>query len=228
MISVRLLDSYREFQNTDALKALEKSRTGASLTGSIPVSFPESYPFSLLAQAPGVTPDLQTASTTTVSTPVFNCSLAEVAVVFLVLVSSSPKKHIINFLEASLEIEGKDNFSNLVSQFFKVSCSILDNEAFPASWLNINVLAHKVLVKMADPVTILLEKSFIPDQDEAYQFNTELWREALHMLLQLLSSDQLMIEEFSPQVSQSVNPVGCRILICWSSLEMQSCLAPGG
>ena len=202
---VRLLESYREFQNTDAIKVLEKSRSGTSFNSSIPVSFPESYPFSLLAQAPGSSPDPHSASTTTVNMPVFNCSLAEVAVVFLVLISSSPKKHIINFLEFSLEIEGKDNYSSLISQFFKVACSILDNEAFPASWLNVNILAHKVLVKMADPVTILLEKNFIPDQEEAYLFNVELWREALHMLLKLMASDQLMIEEFSPQVCLPTN-----------------------
>lgn len=130
----------------------------------------------------------------------FNCSLAEIAIVFLVLVLSSPKKDILNFLEASLEIEGKENFASLISGFFTVACSILDNEAFPSSWLNVNILAHKVLIKMADPVARLLERDFIPDQEEAYQFNSRLWKEALYMLLKLLSSEQLVIEEFSPQV----------------------------
>lgn len=164
------------------------------------MSFPESYPFFLLAHLPITDRDLSSASTQSVSTTYFNCGLSETAIVFLVLVLSSPKKDILNFLEDSLEIEGQDNFSNMVIHFFKVACSILDNEAFPSTWLNVSVLAHKVLIKMADPISTLLERDFIPDQEDADQFRPNLWREALHMLLKLLSSEQLVIEEFSPQV----------------------------
>lgn len=119
---------------------------------------------------------------------------------FLVLVLSSPRKHVLNFLESSLEIEGRDNFATLLSQFFKVSTSILDNDAFPSSWLNVNILAHIVLIKMMDPVASLLERDFIPDQDATFSFDARLWREGFYMLLKLLSSEQLVIEEFSPQV----------------------------
>lgn len=154
----------------------------------------------------------------------YNCTLAEIGVVFLVLVLSASKKDIYNFLESSLEIEGKDNFSNLILSFFKVSCSILDNEAFPSTWLNVNILAHKVLTKIAEPIAQLLERDFIPDQAQAQAFNANLWREALYMLLRLLSSDQLVIEEFSPQVSLLGDC--CQTdLIRRSKLETQSCLA---
>lgn len=198
--TARLLDSYREFQNQDSLTVLERTRTGQALAAPIPVSFPESYPFSLFSHAPNTEREISVASTPSVQVSVFNCTLAEIAIVFLVLVLSSPKKDIFNFLESSLEIEGKDNFANLISAFLKVACSVLDNEAFPSTWLNVNILAHKVLIKMADPVARLLERDFIPDQEESDQFNSNLWREVLHMLLKLLSSDQLVIEEFSPQV----------------------------
>ena len=185
------------------MRALERTRSGQSLAAPVPISFPESYPFSLFALAPSSDRGVSTAtnSSQSIQGALFNCSLAEIAVVFLVLVLSSPKKDILNFLEASLEIEGKENFANLISGFFKVGCSILDNEAFPSNWLNVNILAHKVLIKMADPVAKLLERDFIPEQDETEQFNATLWKEALYMLLKLLSSEQLVIEEFSPQVS---------------------------
>ena len=88
----------------------------------------------------------------------------------------------------------------MISSFFKVACSILDNEPFPSTWLNVNILAHEVLIKMMDPVARLLERDFIPDQEEAHLFNTSLWREALYTLLKLLSSEHLVIEEFSHQV----------------------------
>lgn len=140
-------------------------------------------------------------SSQSIQAPLFNCALAELAIVFLVLVLSSPKKDMVNFLEASLEIEGKEHFSHLISSFFKVACSILDNEPFPNIWLNVNILAHEVLIKMTDPVAKLMERDFIPGQEEAHLFNTSLWREALYTLLKLLSSEQVVIEEFSPQVS---------------------------
>lgn len=85
-------------------------------------------------------------------------------------------------------------------QFFKVATSILDNEAWPRNWLNVNILAHKVLTKMMDAVAPILERDYIPTRNVSWEFNVGLWRDGIHMLLKLLSSDQLVIEEFSPQV----------------------------
>jgi dedicator of cytokinesis protein 3 len=130
----------------------------------------------------------------------FNPGLGETAIVFLVLVLSSPKKHILNFLESSLDIEGRDRFVALLSQFFKSATSILENDAFPKTWLNVNILGHKVLMKMMDPIATILEKEFIPAHESGSKFDSNLWREGFYMLLKLLSSDQLVIEEFSPQV----------------------------
>lgn len=129
-----------------------------------------------------------------------NVGLGETAIVFLVIILSSPVKHILDFLEASLDIEGHDRFLALMSQFFKVATSILDNDAFPRTWLNVNILAHRMLVKMMDPVSTILEKEFIPPRDSESQFDAQLWRDTFHMLLKLLSSEQLVIEDFSPQV----------------------------
>ena len=121
-------------------------------------------------------------------------------VVLLVLILSSPRRNISSFLNSSLEIEGKDKFVTLLSQFFGAAISILENTAFPKNWLNVNILAHKVLVKMMDPVASILERDFIPDPETESQFDAILWRDGFYMLLKLLSSDQLVIEEFSPQV----------------------------
>jgi len=67
--------------------------------------------------------------------------------------------------------------------------------------MNVNILAHKVLIKIMEPISSIMEKEFIPFQELESQFDANLWREGLHMLLKLLSSEQLMIEEFSPQVN---------------------------
>lgn len=127
----------------------------------------------------------------------------------LVILLSSPKKYLLNFFDGVFEIEGRDNFAALLLQLFRVATSILDNEAWPANWLNVNIMAHKVLVKTMDAVAVLLERRFIPTDDATFQFNTQLWKEAVQVLLKLLSSDQLVIEEFSPQVitfAMSVSP----------------------
>jgi dedicator of cytokinesis protein 3 len=171
-----------------------------TLKATMPDTFPESYPFSLLAYLPNAQ-RRPSVSLVNQNEMLFNPGLGETAIVFLVLILSSPTGHILDFLENSLEFEGKDRFTALLSQFFAVATSILDNEAFPKTWLNVNILAHKVLIKMMDPVAAIMEKEFIPSQDCESQFDSNLWREAFSMLLKLLSSDQLVIEEFSPQVS---------------------------
>ncbi|THV06807.1 cytoplasmic protein [Dendrothele bispora CBS 962.96] len=196
----RILDSYREFMNPTTQQTLERT-FGNVVKTAAPTAFPESYPFSLLAYLPD---SLKNTVGSREPERFFNPGLSETAVVFLVLVLSSSTKHILEFLESSLDIEGRERFVNLLSHFFKVSTSILGNDAFPKTWLNINILAHKVLVKMMDPVSSLLIKKFIPPQELESQFDSQLWREAFYMLLKLLSSEQLVIEEFSPQKRRAV------------------------
>lgn len=165
--------------------------------------FPESYPFSLIAQLPRV-PKGFNGIYQADGQILFSPAQGEIGIVLLVILLSSPKKYLLNFFEGVFEIEGRDNFAALLLQLFRVSTSILENEAWPANWLNVNIMAHKVLVKMMDAVAVLLERRFIPTDDDTFQFNTQLWTEAFQVLLKLLSSDQLVIEEFSPQVIKFV------------------------
>jgi len=169
----------------------------------MPVTFPESYPFSLVASLPDPPRGVSNTPYPKEGDSTLYPSLGETAIVFLVLILSSPTKHITTFLESSLDIEGRERFVALLGQFFKVATSILENEAFPKTWMNVNILAHKVMVKIMDPIAVVMAKEFIPPEESESQFDASLWRECLHMLLKLLSSDQLMIEEFSPQVSSN-------------------------
>lgn len=177
---------------------MEQVRSPVTLAANVPIAFPESYPFSLLATLPAT--KFMNHDISIDQPVIFNCVLAETAVVFLVLILSAPRNHIINFLESTMEIEGKDKFVHLLSRFFRMAISLLSNEAWPKSWLNIDILAHKVLLKMIDPIAFLLIRDFVPEQPSSFEFNATLWREAFYTILQLLSSDQLVIEDFSPQV----------------------------
>lgn len=164
------------------------------------MTFPESYPFSLIASLPEPPRGVSNSPLTYDGDTVFYPGLGEVAVVFLVLVLSSSTKHITSFFEVIFDIEGRDRFVALLSQIFKVATSILENDAFPKTWMNVNIMAHKVFIKIMEPIATILEKQFIPPQEFESRFDANLWREGLHMLLKLLSSEQLMIEDFSPQV----------------------------
>lgn len=237
----RLLESYREFLSPASRKAIERTRPPTTLRIPLPVTFPESYPFSLIALLPEALKVIPGTSITRENEAIFYPGLGETAIVLLVLILSSPKKHILNFLESSLEIEGREKFFVLLSQFFKVAISILENDAFPKTWLNVNILAHKVLVRMMDPIATIMEREFLPTEESEAQFDPHLWRDAFYTLLKLLSSDQLVIEEFSPQVDElscmfgwtptnlvvrNVEPSG-GLLVIYVVTVLQSCILSG-
>lgn len=191
----RLLESYAEFTDARNAGALERVRSAATAPASVPVIFPESYPFSLVALLPGST------------TGLFSPAQSETAVVLLALILSSPKKHLVNFFDSILEIEGRLHFSRLLRALFDAGKNMLDNSAWPRNWLNVNILAHKVLVRAMDAAAVLLTRSFVPGQSpdgEEFAFDRELWTEGLQMLLKLLSSDQLLIEELTSQKRRAV------------------------
>jgi dedicator of cytokinesis protein 3 len=194
----RILESYKEFQSPANAKMMERVKLPATMIATIPVTFPQSYPFSLVSKAPA--PTDASAGSSSEPQPLFNCCLGETAIVFLVMLHSSTTQHLLEFFENSLSIEGKDNFAVMMSRLFEVSTSILLNDAFPSNWLNVNIFAHKVILRMMEPISVILKRDFIPNQQHQHQFNSTLWRETFYMLLKLLSSDKLVIEDFSPQV----------------------------
>lgn len=204
----RLLESYREVENLVNLDSVERQRSQASVVTPIPVVFPSSYPFSLLSHPPeharlererARTGKEATPEETKSEWPTLRAGMGEIACVFIALLHLAPRKILVNWLDSTFEVEGKDNFARLLTQVFRVGKSILENDAYPSDWLNINILAHRVIVKVIDPIADVLEREFIPAQQASYTFNTSLWRDFFSMLLRLLSSPQLLIEEFSPQ-----------------------------
>jgi dedicator of cytokinesis protein 3 len=167
----------------------------------MPVSFPESYPFSLIARLPSTSTADKRDSMSSKEGPIFNVGLGETAIVILVLVMSAPKQDLQNFLMSYMEIERKENVTHLLNQLFQVAASILENRAFPSNWLNVNILAHVALIRLMDPIADLLEVHYIPTTESDGHFNSTLWKAAVSTLLRLLSSEQLVIEDLSPQVS---------------------------
>ncbi|KAF8745721.1 hypothetical protein RHS02_01051, partial [Rhizoctonia solani] len=202
----KILESYQVLSSLETSKVLERVKTMAATPVTVPMAFPISYPFSLLSFPPNTakSPIWTGVAAAEESVTFFNCTLAETATVFLTLVQSCPRKHLLGFLESTLDIEGRDHLAKFMSLFFKVAISILNHDAYPTNWLNVNIMAHKVILKMADPVAVMLTREFIPEENHADQFDAALWYDALAMLMTLLASDQLVIEEFSPQKRRAV------------------------
>lgn len=198
--SHRLLESYLEFQHPANERAIERTNSPATTPSPVPITFPESYPFALMSQPSKSVPVSATGA------KMYNAGLGESAVVLLSLALSSPKKLLLSFFEGVVEIEGRDKLTALLTKLFKVAGSILNSDAFPSNWLNINILAHKVLIKVFDPVGTILEREYIPNEATLASFDPVIWKEAFYVLLRLLSSEQLVIEDFSPQVSE---PASC-------------------
>ena len=194
LLSTRLLQTYQELRSPAALRTLERARSTATLVMAVPVIFPSSYPFSFLATS-------SVNSTSSDPVPLFNCALAEVSVVIFALILASPREMLVNSLETIIEFEGQDGMTKFLMSFFAVATSALRNEAYPEFWLNVNVLAHRMLLKMMEPVAYILVREYIPEQRSSQNFNPTLWHDAFYMLLKLLSSDLLAIEEFNSQVS---------------------------
>lgn len=200
-----ILDTYAEFQLPANLRAIERTRSPATTPSPYPVSFPLSYPFTLVAN--GTTTSKTIVNGVVHETPdLFNCGSGETAVVLLVMILVSTPKDLNNFFDLTLDIEGPVNLTRMLASLLTAASSILNNDAFPSKWLNVNVLAHVVLLKLAEPIATVMIRNYIPPSENSDAFDTSLWFEYLHMLLKLLASEQLIIEEFSPQVCPSIPP----------------------
>ncbi|KZT04604.1 cytoplasmic protein [Laetiporus sulphureus 93-53] len=229
----KLLNSYSEFKHPASQRAIERNRSSSPVSSTYPITFPESYPFALAAQ---LSKSASAVSGSFDSRPDFNPGLGETAIVLLSLILAAPKKHLISFFQSFLDIEGSDNFAAMLMQTFKVAASILNNDAFPSNWLNVNILAHRMLLKLMDPIVNLMEREFIPNQESRREFNSNIWREAFYVVLKLLSSEHLVIEEFIPQKRRTVwrlagdiRGEGAALLLrMWDALGWSEELANGG
>lgn len=126
--------------------------------------------------------------------------LGEVAAVILVLLVVQPTDGIKAFLDEQLEVEGKDNLNRTLLSLFEASSSILRFEAFPRHWLNISLLAHTAILKCLKLLTGTMVALNVPASPSADTFNIPLWNACFQAQFLLLSSDQVIIESFSPQV----------------------------
>lgn len=133
-----------------------------------------------------------------------NNTLGEVAAVILVMLLVQPTDGIKAFLDEQLEVEGAANLNRTVLSLFQASSSILRFEAFPQHWLNVTLLSHTVILKVLRLLAPTMVAINIPDRSSTAPLDVPLWNACFETQFLLLSSDQVVIESFSPQKRRAV------------------------
>ncbi|EEP81710.1 conserved hypothetical protein [Uncinocarpus reesii 1704] len=97
-----------------------------------------------------------------------------------------------------------DELAIFLSHIFNAHKSVLDNEAYPATWLSLHIYHHQSIMKSLEDLSSILIQSFLPAPDEADTFDMELWKLFFVTLLKLVSSDALALETFPEQRRRAV------------------------
>ncbi|CAG8435565.1 3695_t:CDS:2 [Ambispora gerdemannii] len=201
---MKLCESYRELQYT--AQRIPRGRTvsnGTALQSAMSM-YSGIPPTPTTGNSLRFSKDFSLSFNLTPLTPTLTSGLGEISAVILQIFFLTSQQQMKEHLLSQYFREGADSMAEYLILLFKVAQSILINDAFPESWLNMNIMTHKVLLKLLEPVSSLLEKNYIPNRANADAFNERLWREYFSCLLTLLSSKHLVIENFTPQKRRAV------------------------
>jgi dedicator of cytokinesis protein 3 len=96
----------------------------------------------------------------------------------------------------------------ILLQALKVGQSILDCEAFPRSWVSLHVSHHRFSIGSLQRIQeILLEwipDIYAPNADEAFEFDTNIWRQFFDTLFAVVTSPALAMETFPEQKRRAI------------------------
>ena len=166
---------YKAIQSYRSLLAPgEKSKENVSLL------FPSAYPF----------------ATRPLSTPVaFDEALTELGALLATLGRlHTPKRG-----------EGSSpERTDMLYDGLDVITSLISGTAFPTFWLSLYVFHHKTWIQMLETIFEWMIVDYIPNPEEADNFNTELWSKYFSTLLTLVRSDTLALETFPEQKRRAV------------------------
>jgi dedicator of cytokinesis protein 3 len=162
----------------DSYRAIQA--TGPRERESFSLLFPKTYPF----------------PTKPISgRPVFDEALAELAAIMAAMSNIPTSLHL---------VLPEDELAAFLMNALKVHMSILSCEAFPESWLSVHIYQHKSTMRTLETLAGILVDSFLPDPDDADNFNMELWQAFFSTLLMLVGSGALALETFPDQKRRAV------------------------
>ncbi|KAL2435259.1 hypothetical protein ABEF95_014903 [Exophiala dermatitidis] len=132
-------------------------------------------------------------------------------------------------LGTSLKLEGQD-LSEYVHAALIVLRSLLQNHAYPSTWLSLHIYHHSSAMAVLEHLFSLLTSSCLPDPEDADNFDMQLWRSFLDTILLLVSSPALTLELFPEQkrraawkIAGDVRQAGADLLRkAWESLGWEA------
>ena len=86
--------------------------------------------------------------------------------------------------------------------------SVLDGDAYPIGWLSLVTFCHKSTLTVLQYVQKLLSTNFLPAPEFADEFEMDLWKEYFNLLLKLVNSDAVALENFSEQKRRAIWKIG--------------------
>lgn len=234
--------SYAELSGPRTLDAFQRQRSSVTSTiwKDIPDIFPTSHPFALISQLPP--PSLverhHNANDSGIpASELFNCGLAECAVVILNLILATSVDGVIRWIRETLDIEGAESCRKLFMRSFDFAKSVISFEAFPSQWLTIRSMCFSGLLKLLECIaTIMEEDIFVPLPPKAdgtsilptklEGFDDNLWRKYFEFLCDFCGSQELALEDQTPQrrraewiVSGDLREGGARLLLrLWNAV----------
>ena len=106
---------------------------------------------------------------------------------------------------AGMQLELADeDLTTVLENILLVHLSILNGEAFPQDWLSVRIYHHKSTMNTLQYIAGLMLQHFMPDPDEAENFNTDLWKLFFTTLLKLVGSPSLALETLPEQKRRAV------------------------
>jgi dedicator of cytokinesis protein 3 len=105
---------------------------------------------------------------------------------------------------ASTNSVPNQELSAYIHSTLNVQQSILACEAYPESWLSLNIYHHRSSLEILGYISTLLKKSFLPSPDFAEDFDMELWKTFFTTLLKIVGSEVLALETFPEQKRRAV------------------------
>ncbi|KAK4057123.1 Deoxycytidine kinase 1 [Microbotryomycetes sp. JL221] len=224
----RLMETFKEFEHGTSLDAARRQASGArTSSGSmIPLLLPLSLPVPLLSRS--VTGGAKDSSSQGDHAEDLTAASADTACAILGLLQTAPVKVLINWMDALLEVEGRDNFARILAQIFQTLKTFISNAIIPERCVNLRVLTHHTTLKLATSVADFLERDFIPSSthSQSAAFKTGLWRDFFEMVLALANSPLLAAEHLRAQERHVVeallgdcrNEVGSLFKRMWNAI----------
>ncbi|KAI9184353.1 Deoxycytidine kinase 1 [Blastocladiella emersonii ATCC 22665] len=122
---------------------------------------------------------------------------AKIASTFLSVFSLMSETKIAEYFVNVYEARGHNGTTKFVHQVCNMIESILRGEAYPSSWVNLNLIAHRTALKIFRSVALIMQHHFMPPS--APKFDHDLWRRYFSNVFTLLNSPYLQKETWSAQ-----------------------------